>query len=553
MIDMSRQKRKYDVWTIITIGIVVLYAFFLVMPLVNLLRQSITYGGNGFSLYYFKKFFSKKYYYGTIFNSLKVTLLVTVLTVIIATPLAYLMTTKKIKGKGAIALIILISSMQAPFIGAYSWILLLGRSGIITQFMSKVFGITMPSIYGFGGIILVLTLKMTPLVYMYVSGALKKVDNSLLEAAESMGCSGIKRLIKIIIPLIMPTIMAGSLLVFMRALADFGTPMLIGEGYQTVPVLIFNEFISEMGGDEGFAAAISVMVILFATSVFLLQKYASNREAYSMSALNPIPVTKFKGIKNFFAHLYVYIIALLLIGPQLYVVYTSFLNTNGRVFVDGYSLDSYRAVLRKVGDSIGNTFYLSSIAIIAVVCLAVVIAYVTVRRSNVLTNALDVITMFPYIVPGSILGIALLISFNKAPFYFSGTAFIMILAFVIRRLPYTIRSSSAIMYQIHPSIEEASISLGTPKLQTFFKITLPMMTPGVVSGAILSWISIISELSTTIILYTAHTRTMTIAIYTEVIRGNYGTAAALSTILSVVTMISLMIFFKVSGRKEITL
>lgn len=551
---MSVKAKKYDIWSSITLCILVLYCILLVFPLVNLLIKSIIDGDTGaLSLKYFSRFFSKKYYYGSLVNSLKVTTLVTILTVLISTPLAYIMTTIKIKGKSAIQMMILISSMQAPFIGAYSWILLLGRNGVITRFFNNVFNITIPDIYGFTGIILVLTLKLTPLIYMYVSGALKKVDNSLLEAAQSMGCTGIKRLFKVVVPLILPTILAGSLLVFMRALADFGTPMLIGEGYKTVPVLIFNEFISEMGGDDGFAAAISVMVIIFATSIFLLQKYISNRKSFSMSALNPIKVKKEKGLKNVLAHLYVYIFTALVLIPQLYVIYTSFLKTSGRIFVEGYSLDSYIAVISKVGDSIGNTFYLSAVAIILVVVFATLIAYITVRRPNIMTNILDIMTMFPYIVPGSILGIALLLSFNKRPLLLSGTAFIMILAFVIRRLPYTIRSSAAIMHQISISLEEAAISLGASKIKTFFKVTLPMMMPGVISGAILSWVTIISELSTTIILYTAGTRTMTIAIYTEVIRGNYGTAAALSTILSVVTIISLMIFFRISGQNEITM
>ncbi len=161
--------------------------------------------------------------------------------------------------------------------------------------------------------------------------------------------------------------------------------------------------------------------------------------------------------------------------------------------------------------------------------------------------------MVPYIVPGSVLGVALLLGFNNKPFLLSGTATIIIIAFVIRRLPYTIRSSAAIIHQISPSIEEAAASLGASNLKTFFKITLPMMLPGVISGAILSWVTIISELSTSILLYTVNTKTMTIGIYTEVIRGNYGVAAALSTILIAITVISLLIFFKLTGRKEVSL
>jgi iron(III) transport system permease protein len=135
----------------------------------------------------------------------------------------------------------------------------------------------------------------------------------------------------------------------------------------------------------------------------------------------------------------------------------------------------------------------------------------------------------------------------------SGTAVIIIIAFVVRRMPYTLRSSAAILYQISPSMEEAAISLGDSPLKTFFKVTAFMMMPGVVSGAILSWITIINELSASVILYTGDTRTMSVAIYTEVIRSSYGTAAALASILTLTTVISLLLFFKLSGKKEISL
>lgn len=551
---MPAKSKRYDIWSTITLIIFLLYIIVLVFPLLTILVKSVRDGNTGaFSLAYFKQFFSKKYYYGSLFNSLKVTIWVTILSIVIATPLAYIMTTFKIKGKSIIQVLILISSMQAPFIGAYSWILLLGRNGVITNFFKNNFNIMIPDVYGFAGILLVLTLELTPLIYMYLSGALKNIDSSLLEASESMGCTGIRKVFKVVIPLILPTLLAGALLVFMRALADFGTPMLIGEGFRTVPVLIYNEFISEVGGDDGFAAAISVIVIIFATAIFLLQKYISNKKAFSMSALHPIEAKQEKGFKNVLAHIYVYGFTIIALLPQLTVIYTSFLDTTGRVFSGGYSLKSYETAFSKMGDAIFNTFSLAGISIVLVILFAILIAYITVRRKNVLTNLLDILTMFPYIVPGSILGIALLLSFNKKPLLLSGTALIMIISFVIRRLPYTIRSSAAILNQVNISVEEAAISLGASNIKTFFKIVLPMMISGVISGAILSWVTIISELSTSIILYTGNTRTMTIATYTEVIRGNYGVAAALATILTMATVISLLIFFKITKEKEITM
>lgn len=547
---MRNLTRRNDIWTVITIGILLIYTVILVYPLFTILKASVLTDG-GFSLEYFQKFFSKKYYYGTLFNSLQVTIAVTLLTIIIAIPLAYIMTTVKIKGHSLLQGLIIISMMSPPFIGAYSWILLLGRNGIITNFMKDTFNITTPDIYGFTGIVLVLTLQLTPLIYLYLMGALRNIDNSILQAAESMGCTKFKKLYKVVVPLLLPTLLSGALLVFMRALADFGTPMLIGEGFKTIPVLIFNEFISEMGGDDAFAAAISVIVIIFALTVFLIQKFIVNRKAFSMSSLNPIEAKKEKGIKNILAHGYVYLYVALAFLPQLYVMYTAFLKTSGRIFVKGYSLDSFKIAFERGSDAMLNTLKIGLIALFFVVVLAILIAYVTVRRRNMLTNLLDITSMVPYIVPGSVLGIALLLSFNKPPLMLSGTVAIIVIAFMIRRLPYTIRSSAAMVYQISPSVEEASMSLGASNIKTFFKVTLPIMLPSVISGAILSWVTIISELSTSILLYTGRTKTMTVAIYTEVIRGNYGTAAALATILSLVTIISLLLFFKLSGKKEV--
>ena len=123
--------------------------------------------------------------------------------------------------------------------------MLLGRNGLITNIIKNLTGFVVPDIYGFNGILLVLALQLFPLVFLYVSGGLKNIDNSLLEASENMGCTGVKRFFTLIIPLIMPTIIAATLMVFMRAFADFGTPLLIGEGYQTFPVVIYNAYFSD--------------------------------------------------------------------------------------------------------------------------------------------------------------------------------------------------------------------------------------------------------------------------------------------------------------------
>lgn len=544
---------RLDFWNIIIILTYVIFGLFLVYPLFSLFISSFKGEGmDGFTLDNYIKFFTKRYYYSSLINSFSITILVTLLAMLVGAPLAYIMNSIKIKGKNILEILIIISMLSPPFIGAYSWILLLGRSGVITKFVEN-FGITMPNIYGFKGILLAFTLKLFPFIYLYVSGALKKIDVSLSEAAESLGCSGVKKVFTVIFPLILPTMLAGGLLVFMNALADFGTPMLIGEGFRVMPVLIYSEFISEVGGQANFAAALSTIVVVLTTIIFSVQKYIVNKKSFTMSSLRPMEAKKITGIKNILSHVFVYIIVGLAIIPQITVICTSFLKTKGSMFVKGFSLDSYRTVLSRLSTEILNTYVYGLIAIVIIVVLGMFVSYVSVRRKSALTNLLDTIIMVPYIIPGSVLGITLLLAFNKKPILLSGSAIIIIVAFIIRRLPYTLRSSAAILYQISPSIEEASISLGYSQAKTFFKVTSRMMMPGVIAGAILSWITVITELSSQVILYTGNTKTMSVAVYTEVIRASYGTAAALSTLLTITTIISLLIFFKLTGNKEISM
>ena len=551
---MNKKVLRWDFWTGITVLAMVVFGLFLIYPLFSLFVSAFQNADTGaFSLENFVRFFQRKYYYQSMINSFSVTACVTVLAIIIGTTLAYFMSLYKIWGKNIVEICIIISLLSPPFIGAYSWILIGGRSGILTTWLYDTFGYEFPSIYGFAGILLVLTLKLYPFIYLYVAGALKNIDSALIEAAESLGCSGIRKVVTVIVPLITPTILAGALMVFMNAMADFGTPMLIGEGFNVMPVMIYAEFINEVGDQANFAAAMAAIMVIITSTIFLLQKYIVNRKSFTMSSLRPMQVKQMKGIWNVVMHAAIYLLVAISMIPQLVVVYTSFLKTSGSIFVDGYSLDSYYTIFESLGTAISNTYLFSTSAIIAIIFLGMTVAYLTTRRKSWLTEIIDTLTMFPYIIPGSVLGITLLLAFNDEPLLLSGTALIIIISLVIRRLPYTLRSSSAILYQISPSIEEASISLGASPLRTFFKVTAVMMLPGVMSGAILSWITAINELSSSVILFTGATKTMSVAIYTEVIRASYGTAAALSTILTLTTITAMVIFFKVSGSKDVTL
>lgn len=552
---MQSNKKKFNFWNITTLVIVVLFLIFIAFPLFLVLKKSIMDPETGqFTLDYIMKFFERKYYWITILNSFKVTIASTLLAVAIGLPLAYMLRRVKIRGSNIIEILVIISYISPPFIGAYAWIQLLGHQGVITNFINATFNLNFEGVYGFYGIVLVLTLQSFPLIYIYISGALKNLDDSLNEAAESMGYSNIQRIFKIIIPLIIPTILASALLVFMRVIADFGTPMLIGEGYRTIPVLIYTQFMGEVGGEDGFAAALCAIFIVVTLALFLVQRLISSKFSFSMSALKPMSIENSSGLKNILAHSFVYLTVFLAILPQLVVTFTSFLETKGgQVYTGKFSLENYKNILfSKDTVVILNTYKMGIVAIIIIIVVGVLISYLTVRKKNILTSILDTVSMFPFIIPGSVLGIAFIFAFSDKPIAISGTMTIMVLAFAIRRMPYTIRSSTAIIGQISPSIEEAAISLGASETKAFTRVLVPMMMPGVMAGAIMSWITVISELSASIILYTSNTQTLTVSIYTEVIRGNYGNASAYSAILTVTSILSLLLFFKLTGKREVS-
>lgn len=545
---------KFDFWLVvllISIGLVVL---FLVYPLGSLLVTGFQDTRTGaFTMYHFERFFGTRFFYMTLQRSMHVSITATAFAVTVGVIMAYLTTMFQIKGKKAVDIFIIISMLSPPFLGSYSWILMAGRAGFITRFFRDNFGVDIPSIYGFGGIVLVMTISGFPLIFLLARGALRKVDASVVEAAESLGCTPIKKALTIVFPLVTPTILAAAVLVFIDAFTDFGTPLLLGQGYMVMPLFVFNQFMGDMGGNQNFASAMSVIMVVIITVLFVVQKYIVNRKSYSMNALHPIEPAKLTGPKNILAHAIVYLVTFIASLPQIVVITTSFRATRGPIFVPGFSLDSYMGIFRTLGTAIRNTYVFGAISIVIILLLGMLFAYLTVRKKSLLTSILDTVAMLPFVIPGSVIGIILILSFNRQPLMLIGTTQIMILAFVIRRLPFTLRSSSAILHQISPSMEEAAISLGDSPMKAFFKVTAIMMMPGVISGAILSWITIINELASTILLFTTRTRTMTVAIFHEIMRGGFGAAAALATVLTVTTVVSLLIFFKLTGKTELSM
>ena len=542
-------KVKMDFWFFTKFFVIVAMCLFIVYPFYTILTKSVFSNKvEGLTLYNFIRFFSKPYYYQTLIRSIVVCSATVLTTTIIGVPIAYVMTRYNIAGKQLLHIFIIMSLMSPPFIGAYSWILLMGRNGLVAK-LFKLVGMTAPTIYGRGGIIFVFTLHLFPYIYLYTSGAMNSIDASLEEAAENLGMNKLKRIWTVTLPVILPSILAGCVMVFMTALADFGTPMLLGEGYTVLPVLVYNEYMSESAVNPYMASALSVIIVACSLLVLTFQKLVIDKRNYQMSSLRPPQETQLHGWKRFLVSLPIYIVVFLAFLPQIVVVCQSFVERSFSGMVKGINLNNYKAILSRLGTNIRNTYVFSLVAIVFIIIMGILVSYILVRKKGKVASLIDTLIMFPYVIPGSVLGIGLIVAFNRKPMILVGTSAIMIISYVVRKLPYTVRSGSAFLYQMDPSVEEASINLGVSPMKTFFTVTARMMLPGIMSGAVLSWITCINELSSSIMLYSGKTTTIAVAIYQEVTRMSDGTAGALATILTVTTIISLLIVFRLTKGK----
>ncbi len=533
--------RKNGFWSAVTAGGYLVFGILILLPVFTIIRESFFDADSGaFGLGNYITFITTPYYARALLNSIVVSLGGTLGAVLLGVPLAFFTTRYRIRGSAILATLATLALLTPPFLGAYAWIVMLGRNGFLRQLLMTV-GIDFPAIYGPVGIIIVYTLQFYPFVYLLTSGGLQTVDRSLEEAAENLGAKPFRKFFRVTLPLVIPSITSGALLAFMLSLANFGTPMIIGGRYRVLPTMAYNMYTSEVATRPAMASTISIILVLAASVAIFLQRYAAGRRKYTSLLLNRPVVIRLKGMKNVLAHGISYLIVALSTIPMVVVVIFAFRNTSGPVFAPGLGLDSFRRVIFDVPQAITNSLIFSISSVILIVIVGTLIGFVLSRRKNAANNVLDTLLMSPYILPGTVLGIGFITAFNRPPIVLYGTATIIILAYFIRRLPYSVRSAVSILQQIDPALEEAGVSLGAPPARAFRKIALPLMIPGILSGAILSWITAINELSASILLYVGGTITMPIRIYLSVMDGYFGPGSAMATILLAATGIALFV------------
>jgi iron(III) transport system permease protein len=436
------------------------------------------------------------------------------------------------------------------FVAAYALVLLFGHAGIVTAGLRGV-GIPVGPIYGLTGITIVFLLTLYPYVLLPAIAGFRAIDISIEEAARNLGGSRPHAFRTVLLPVAMPAVLAGALLVFIEALENFGVPVVLAEDRPFLAVDIFKLFAGEADNNPAAAGALSVLLIAATALVLVLQRRYLNKRRFATNALIAPPPLSLSPAWRSLATVFSWGIVVLSLLPFLAVLFISFLHFRGPVLTWQLGLSNYSMLLEGSFRPLYNTLLLATVAAVVATVLGAPIGYIVTRYRGALSTALDTIGMIPFAVSGTVLAIGLILAFNSGPLVLTGGWLILVIAYVVRKLPFCIRSSSAIVHQIEPSLEEASINLGVSPLRTFVTLTVPLMASGLIGGMVLVWITVASELSSTIVLYTSHWSTMTVRMYHFLEGGEgAGSASAAAAILILFTAAPLLLVHRRVRRQD---
>lgn len=532
-------------WGFLTLLSLVLLLFFVFYPLGTLFVNSVRDESGAFSLSGFITLLQDSEYLLAFRNTLVLGVSVTACTVAVGVPFAYMVARYDFPLKNLVAVLPIMTIVIPEIIVGQSWLLLLGNNGLVTNLLAGV-GITLPTFYGWTGMVFSMTLVYYTYIYLGVLAALRGFDGQLEEAGLSLGTSPLVTKLRVLVPVILPAVLVNALVVFTLVVGNFALSVVLGSSVPLLSVMTYNAFVGEMGGSPTLQSAMSVVSIGIVAIVLFFQKRVVERKIYTMTQGRAPAVVRVRSGAAVLYTLSVGVIIVLSMLPLLIVFVGAFTETSGPVMRWGqWSLSSLERALRGAPEPIINSLKFASMATVVGVAFAVLVSYLTIKKRNPFTQLLDYIVVLPLTISGTVLGIALVQTFNTGWLVLAGTSGIMVLCYTVRRLPFAVRNASSTLFNISDSIEEASISLGVSPLKTFFKVLLPAMKASIISAAILMWVTTISELSASIVVYTGGLETMPIAIFRQVDGGRLGLASAYGAALVSVILLPIVVAIKV--------
>ncbi|GAB3153120.1 iron ABC transporter permease [Micromonospora sonneratiae] len=475
---------------------------------------------------------------------------------VVGVAMAFLLKRFSFPGRKLIEAIILVPAALPPLIGAISFQLLYSETGILPRGLQQLFGTESPVLpfSGIAGVLIVHTFTMYPFFYLSASAALAGMDPSVEEAAYNLGAGRVRVWRTVLLPMLTPALVSASLLVFMTSLASYTAPLLFGVDQTMTMQIYINRTNGDLPMASTYASVLGVVSVLFLLGMRWYEGRRSYRSQSKGVAAHRREITNPVG--RWLALVGSVLATLVLLAPVATIALVAF-SADGswttEVVPSAYTTENFKTIFSdpKAFEPILNSLQMSLLATAGCIVVGVLIAYAVRRLTFFGRGLLDVAVMLAWALPGTVVAINLISAFSTGnAFSFGyvliGTFWIMPLAYFVRFLPLVFRSSSAALAQVDPSLEEAARNLGASWWRAFRSVTLRLMLPGVIAGALLAFVHGVGEFVASVLIYTSSTAPISVEINNRMYSFEIGTAAAYG-MLQVVLIFVVML---VSGRLE---
>jgi iron(III) transport system permease protein len=499
---------------------------------------------------------------GVFWNTLVLAASTATLATALGLAFALIVTRTRLPGRRAIRLLTVLPIITPPFVIGLGLILIFGRSGLVNQAVEATTGVQLGRwIYGFPGVLLAQVFSFTPTAFLVLIGVVEGLSPTLEEASETLRADRMRTFSAVSLPLMGPGLANAWLVTFVESLADFGNPIVLGGSFGVLSTEIFFAVVGAQQ-DFGRAAVLALIMLGLAVSAFLLQRAALGRRSYvsvggkgDAGLARPLP----KLVRR---------LAFAVAAPWAVLTLTVYLLALGGGFVRvwgrdwTFTLDHFRrafavaagpnglAFTGQAWPSLFTTVQLAGIAAPLTGAIGLLAAWLLTRQRFAGRTALEFAVMLTFAVPGTVLGVAYILTFNVPPVEITGTAAILVACFVFRNLPVGFRSGVAAMSQLDKSLDEAAVTLRASAFRTIRTVLLPLLKPALVTALVYSFVRAMTTVSAVIFLVSAEYEMATVFIINRVINGDYGIAIAYCTVLTALMMAAMaLIQLLVGGRR----
>lgn len=547
---------QWDTKWFVIISAVSFLALFVVMPMLFLVYKSFIVN-EAFDIKHYQTVYSNQVNWNALVNTLKVSLYSTGLAIIISFPLAWLIGRTDLPAKGFFRTLFVATYMIPPYVGAIAWIQLMNpRVGYVNKFLMETLHLTDApfNIYSMSGMVWCLTLFYAPFAFITISRALEKMDPTLEEASRISGASPLRTLWNVTIPLMYPSILAGGVLVFIGVASAFGTPSIIGMPANievlTTRIVTYVYMGDTKGIQEATALAVSLMLAangLLYASMFVL----GSKEYVTIGGKSTRPNLVELGSWKWPAFSIVFGYGLISVFLPLGSIFiTSIIKSMSRpVSWDNITLQTWLAALdnTQYTEPLWNSLILATGAATLATIIGLFVAYLLIKTRVKGRGIPDALATLGGATPGVVIALALIITFSgNFGLNLYSTMSILIIGYMVKYLTMSVRTISASLSQVHSSLEEAALNSGATWLQSLRDIMWPLIRPSIVAGWFLVFMPSFYELTMSIILYGAQTKTIGVLLYELQTYADPQDASVLAVIILLIVLIGNLILRKFS-------